>query len=128
MAASATGRFSSDFRIVLAAFERKGIPQRTEPIFWQYAKGGTVRDSNWKLVTRPSPKDFSKGEIERELYDVVMDFMEMNDLAKERPKVVARLSTLWHTWYRESYGMKPSRDGRIAESRISARCKYTLSR
>jgi len=49
-------------------------------------------------------RDKSKGEIVWELYDLSMDNTETNDLAKQNPEVVQRLSQLWQKWYTECYG------------------------
>ncbi|MCP4173020.1 MAG: arylsulfatase [Fuerstiella sp.] len=91
----------------LSALEGETIPKRTKPIYWQYATGGAVRDGKWKLVTRTLSKksrDQNKGEINWELYDLSVDLTETNDVAKQKPRVVQRLSQLWRKWYQESYG------------------------
>ena len=50
-----------------------------------------IRDGNWKLLLNP---DLSRVE----LYDVVADPVELDNLANEFPDVVAELSTAVLAW------------------------------
>ena len=88
----------------LPVFKGDDNLEREKPIFWQYARGGAVRDGRWKLVTQSLSKDAIKEEIDWELYDVSLDLTEMNDVADDHPEVVTRLDGLWRRWYEASYG------------------------
>jgi len=96
----------------LSALRGRTMPERKNPIFWEWSQGGAVRDGKWKLVTKSFKqknkrmKDKSKARIGWELYDVSVDITEMNDLAKQNPEVVQRLDQLWRKWYAESYRRK----------------------
>ena len=76
-------------------------PRRKKPIFWQYARGGAVREGRWKLVTRELSRNTVKGEVDWELYDVRVDPTETNDVADDEPEVVARLGGLWRRWQQD---------------------------
>ena len=65
--------------------------ERTEPLYWYYARSRAIRDGKWKLVW-----DAKVGQWE--LYDLVADRTEMNDLAVKFPQQVQRLSALWQAW------------------------------
>ena len=57
---------------------------RTQPLFWEHEGNRAVRSGNWKLVsTYPN---------EWELYDMVADRVERNDLAASRPDLVKTLA------------------------------------
>ena len=67
----------------LPALQAKTLPARRAPIFWQYGKGGAIRDGNWKLVTRSLTKEVSRREIDWELYDLNNDLTETVDVAAD---------------------------------------------
>ena len=91
---------------LLPAFQGKVLPKREKPIFFEYGRGGAVRDGRWKLVSKTLPRTREKagGKIKWELYDLSKDITETKDLAKENPEVVQHLSSQWQDWYAESYG------------------------
>ncbi|MEM7144197.1 MAG: arylsulfatase [Verrucomicrobiota bacterium] len=91
---------------LLPALEGEQLPNRKNPIFFEYASGGAVRDGDWKLVTRSLTKKSKipfESEIAWELYDMSVDMTETTDVAKENPEIVQRLSQLWQNWFEESY-------------------------
>ncbi len=61
-----------------------------EGIFWEHEGNRAVRRGKWKLV--------SKHRGSWELYDMVVDRTEMNDLADEHPKIVEELTNMYDTW------------------------------
>ncbi len=68
--------------------------ERDKPIFWQWSRGRAIRDENWKMVSW-------RGDWE--LYDMKTDKTETNNLASEKPKVVAQLENQYNTWW-EKWG------------------------
>ena len=57
-----------------------------------------MRDGKWKLVTKSipkKPKNPLKDKVTWELYDMSADVTEKQDLAKQKPEAVQRLSQLW---------------------------------
>jgi arylsulfatase len=71
---------------------------RPQPLFWEHEGHRAVRDGNWKLVaTHGGPW---------ELYDVVADRTEMNDLAARFPDRVRDLSARYDAWAK-SAGVLP---------------------
>ena len=63
---------------------------RDDPLFWQWGGGKAVREGRWKAV------QWKKGEWE--LYDLVHDRTELEDLAAQQPEVLARLVGAWQSW------------------------------
>ncbi|MFQ5730503.1 MAG: arylsulfatase [Planctomycetaceae bacterium] len=64
-------------------------------LYWEWARNRAVRAGKWKLCWDRKVKRW-------ELYDVVADRTEMNDLASEHPERVARLSKLWFAWAKKT--------------------------
>jgi arylsulfatase A-like enzyme len=71
------------------AFVGQSLP-RTRPLFWEHEGNRAVRAGNWKLVST-FPNDW-------ELYDMVADRVERNNLAARRPDIVKSLATEWNAW------------------------------
>ena len=68
-----------------------GAPQRQSPMIWDfngYRGIAAVREGNWKAVRRQLK---TKKPAPWELYDVVKDPSETNDLAAQHPEIVKRL-------------------------------------
>lgn len=59
-----------------------------EALFWKVGKKSAVRYQDWKLVR----------DKELELYNLKTDLGESNDLAAERPEIVAKLTALHKAW------------------------------
>lgn len=92
------------FASLLAGGEFK----RSEPLFWDWRfayesdkpyrqdhwVAAAVRKDNWKLVA-------NKTGSRIELFDIVNDPYENEDLSELHPKVVDELMTLWKTWRAE---------------------------
>ena len=73
-------------------------PNGKEALIWEHEGNCAVRRGNWKLVCK-YPGDW-------ELYDVVRNRTETDDVAAENPEVVAELSAIHEAWA-ERCGVKP---------------------
>jgi arylsulfatase A-like enzyme len=60
------------------------------PLFWEHEGNSAIRIGDWKLV-RKYPGDW-------ELYDMVADRTEMNDLAAKHPDRVRAMENLYAGW------------------------------
>jgi arylsulfatase len=65
--------------------------QRSEALCWEHQGHSAVRDGRWKIVRIKTTEAW-------ELYDIDADRIEEQDLAKQHPDVVARLSDMWDAW------------------------------
>jgi arylsulfatase A-like enzyme len=74
---------------LLPAFENESL-NRTEPLFWQWGKGGAIRDGKMKAVIL---------EGKWELFDVAKDRNESNDLSLQYPEKLERLKQMHAEWY-----------------------------
>jgi arylsulfatase len=64
--------------------------ERERPILWEHEGNCAVRDGRWKLVKK-YPGDW-------ELYDMVEDRTELNDLAQANPPQVKKMVAMWQEW------------------------------
>ncbi len=71
---------------------------RSQPIFWEHEGNRAIRDGNWKLVSK-HPGDW-------ELYNIVADRTEMNNLASQQPERVKSLAEQWQAWA-DRVGVQP---------------------
>jgi arylsulfatase len=69
---------------------RGGRIVRAAPIFWEHEGNRAVRWERWKLVARTG--------MPWELYDMVGDRTETEDVALEHPEVVESLASAWARW------------------------------
>ncbi len=67
-------------------------------LFWEWNTNRAVRQGDWKLCWDRKVKKW-------ELYNLVADRTEMNDLAAAHPERVEKLSSKWFTWA-EATGVK----------------------
>lgn len=61
--------------------------QRAQPIFWEDEGNRAVREGQWKIVAQENHP--------WELYDIVADRTEMNNLAAKQPDKVKELAVQW---------------------------------
>jgi arylsulfatase len=71
---------------------------RSEPLFIEHENNASVRQGKWKLVGRgvagPTAVDHEKWE----LYDMLADRTELNNLASTLPEKVNELAKKWANW------------------------------
>ena len=74
----------------------KGEDKRihTEPIFWEHEGNKAVRLGKYKLVSKWE----KEAETNWELYDMVADRTEMNDLSEQIPDKVQEMSKMYDKW------------------------------
>jgi N-acetylgalactosamine-6-sulfatase len=87
-----------------AALENKAF-DRQQPLFWQWRSAratknknapgvwtdGAIRDGNYKLLKNDQAKRY-------ELYNIIEDRAEKNDIARSNPSVAASLKKKWERW------------------------------
>lgn len=74
---------------LLPAFKNESL-NRTEPLYWQWGKGGAIRDGNIKAV-------FLEGKWE--LFDIARDRNESNDLSQQYPEKLQQMKQMYADWY-----------------------------
>ncbi len=88
----------------LPALAGERLPDRKNPIFFEWGSGGAVREGDWKLVTKTlSKKSKDPRKARWELYNLREDPTETKDIAVAHQVVVQRLGRRWQDWYKASY-------------------------
>jgi arylsulfatase A-like enzyme len=82
---------------LLPVLEGKAKSERTE-FFWQRQNDKAARMGRWK---------WSDAAKSSGLYDLAADLGEKNDLAKERPEVLAQIRSRWAAWRKEMDDSEP---------------------
>ena len=77
---------------IVPSFTGQSI-NRTRPIYWQWKKGGAVRDENWKAVLWGN---------KWELFDMSKDQNESNDLATQYPEKIMAMKKSYKNWYNKT--------------------------
>ena len=75
---------------LIPTFKNKNI-KRPAPIFWEHIGNHAVRDGDWKLVASGETGPW-------ELYNLVEDRSEINNLAEKHPEKVEQMSKAWREW------------------------------
>ena len=75
-------------RSLVPVIEHDELPER--PLFWEHEGNAAVRCGRWKLV-KEYPGDW-------ELYDMLQDRTETNDIASEQPALVRNLARQYDEW------------------------------
>lgn len=76
---------------LLPALENRSL-EREKRLFWQWKRGGAVRDGSWKAVF------YGK---KWELFDLSKDHNEANDLSSQYPEKMATMKQHYADWYEE---------------------------
>jgi arylsulfatase len=79
----------------LPALQGKNV-ERKAPLFWEWAKGKAMRDKQWKMVKHGQDSTWN-------LYDIIQDPTEINDVAEQHPDVVAHMDSLYNEWLQKVY-------------------------
>jgi arylsulfatase len=69
----------------------KGKEFEHDPVYWEHIGNHAIRVGDWKLVARGEHGPW-------ELYNVVEDRTEQNNLADKMPEKVKQLSEMWFAW------------------------------
>lgn len=72
--------------------------ERESVMFWEHEANCAVRSGDWKLVLKASEEYPFDGQWE--LYNLVDDRTEMNDLTKSYPEKVKEMKKMWEDWAR----------------------------
>ncbi len=72
-----------------------------ESLFFEYRNWNAVRSGRWKIVR-------ARPDVPFELYDLMIDWKEENDLSQQQPKTVSRLTGLFKQW-RDQFPNSPER-------------------
>lgn len=75
---------------MLPTMTGEGDQELHKALYFEYAGQQALRSGRWKAVRRK----LRKGNLATELYDLVNDPAESHDLAREKPKVLARMVSL----------------------------------
>lgn len=84
------------------AFENGDIDR--EALYWEHEGNRAIRIGDWKLVSKPHPRPRALDLVEElpieewELYNLVDDRTEMNNLADQYPKRVKEMAAQWMVW------------------------------
>jgi arylsulfatase len=97
-------------RSLLPVFRGETRPP-PETLFWEWGGNCAVREQQWKLVW-----DTLNPHHRWQLYDVVADRTENNDLAARHPALVARLSAEYERWAKALGRHLPGVPGKTADN------------
>ena len=71
---------------------------REQPIFIEHETHAFVRDGDWKLVGERVSTVEGTDARQWELYDMVRDRVEINNLAEQEPERVRKMAAQWEAW------------------------------
>ena len=79
------------------AFSHQSL-NREPPIFIEHETNASVRDGQWKLVGTKVSMFKGTNRENWELYDMLSDPTETNNLISKKPEIAERLADQWETW------------------------------
>ncbi len=107
---------SLDGRSLLPLLESDSVDWSERTLAFQWHRGDRpmryhhfmLRDSRWKLLNNSNVwSAHLEGPPRFELYDLLSDPGEVNDLAKKKPEIVARLKHAYDQWFDNVSGTRP---------------------
>jgi arylsulfatase len=93
-------------RSLVPAFANKPIER--DGLFWEHEGNAAVRVGDWKLVRKGANGAW-------ELYDLVKDRTELNDLAAKMPEKVNELKAKWHDWAERAHAIPRPGEGKVGK-------------
>jgi len=86
--------------------------QRTKPLYSEHFGNAFVIDGDWKLVGKKVAGKKGPEESKWELYNLTDDRTELNNLARQMPEKVTKMSAEWMEWAKkENVYPKPGGGG-----------------
>lgn len=79
----------------LPALKGEVMPERRQPLFWQWKNGAAIRTGKWKLVTSSYKKATAW-----ELYNMEKDPTETNNVVSQFPELADSLKNMWSQWFK----------------------------
>jgi len=104
-----------DGRSFWPLLSNKAVEQATRSLFFQWHRGDepealrafAVRTQQWKLVQAAGVQEKQPFTAKYELFDMIADPFELNDVAAQKPEIVAQLKAEHEAWHAE---MKATRN------------------
>ena len=92
-----------DGKSLMPILQDTNAKTRHERFFWQLGEQWAVREGDWKLVVNANDTDRSKVEGDEKVFlsNLARDVSERNNVAKENPEIVERLTELYEEWAAE---------------------------
>ena len=89
-----------------------------EYICWEHHGNRAIRMGDWKLVAKGEKSPW-------ELYNIIEDRTEMNDLVSKKPKLVKDMNDKWWAWAKrcDVLPMNPNRKGEFLKRRLKGQAK-----
>lgn len=85
---------------LLPAFNGKPL-DRTAPLYSEHFGNAFIMDGNWKLVGKRVAGNEGHDKNKWELYNLLEDRTELNNLANKMPERVQKMSDQWMKWAKE---------------------------
>ena len=90
-----------DGHSVLPLIENANVPSSYETMYWQWQKGWTVRQGDWKLIVNGT-RGIGREKLDKiHLGNLADDRPELKNHASEQPEIVARLTELHDAWFED---------------------------
>ena len=83
---------------LVPTFYGKDVPRKA--LYFEHQANRAVRMGKWKLVSKGTKQKPYTGPWE--LYDLVEDRTELNDLSDKHPEIAEKLKQMWHQWALEN--------------------------
>ncbi|MEM9282546.1 MAG: sulfatase-like hydrolase/transferase, partial [Verrucomicrobiota bacterium] len=97
------------------SFEGKAL-NRENPIFVEHENNAFIRDGDWKLVGKGVAANKGVDRSKWELYDLAKDRTEVNNLAEEKPELVAEMAAQWDAWAERAKVYPKLKEGQLSSA------------